>query len=247
MLSEERHAKILKILEEKNSVTVTELAETLKISESTARRDITLLDRAGKLIKVFGGAIINDNVYLATEPSVAQKATVNREEKKQIAKYAASLIQAKDFVYLDAGTSIGYLIDFIEEKNARFMTNGVAHAQRLAAKGLEVILLGGTLKNSSEAVVGTLPALMLKNYHFTKGFFGANGVSASAGFTTHDDSEALVKKTAMEQCQKAYVICDHEKFHKIGPVTFATINGASILTDECPKEFLEIADVKLCK
>lgn len=51
---------ILKLLEEKRSVTVTELAEILDISESTARRDIVLLDRAKKLVKVFGGAVAAD-------------------------------------------------------------------------------------------------------------------------------------------------------------------------------------------
>jgi DeoR family fructose operon transcriptional repressor len=56
MLSEQRHEMILKILEEKRSVTVTELTELLGISESTARRDIIVLDKAGRLVKVFGGA-----------------------------------------------------------------------------------------------------------------------------------------------------------------------------------------------
>ena len=81
---------ILKLLEEKRSVTVTELAEILDISESTARRDIVLLDRAKKLVKVFGGAVAADNIYLSAEPTVAQKAGVYGKEKERIAKYAAS-------------------------------------------------------------------------------------------------------------------------------------------------------------
>ena len=85
MLSEERHMMILKLLEEKRSITVTELTELLGISESTARRDITVLDKAGRLVKVFGGAVLSDNIYLSAEPTVAQKAEINREEKKRIA------------------------------------------------------------------------------------------------------------------------------------------------------------------
>ena len=52
----------------------------------------------------------------------------------------------------------------------------------------------------------------LEKYHFTKGFFGTNGVTKKAGFTTPDANEAMVKKTAIEQCQKKYVLCDHSKF-----------------------------------
>ena len=154
MLSEQRHRMILKILEEKRSVTVAELTELLNISESTARRDIAMLDRAGRLVKVFGGAVLADkeNVYLSGEPTVAQKAEINKEEKMRIARYAASLIRPRDFVYLDAGTTTGYMLDFLKETDVTFVTNAVAHAQRIAAGGMHVILIGGTLKTSTEAV-----------------------------------------------------------------------------------------------
>lgn len=247
MLSEQRQALILKYLQDKKSVTVGELTGFLDISESTARRDITVLDRAGKLVKVFGGAVALENRYLSQEATVAQKTEVNREEKQKIARYAASLIRKDDFVYLDAGTTTGYMLDFLEETKATFVTNAVAHAQRLAAKGIYVLLIGGTLKASTEAVVGATAARMLKDYHFTKGFFGTNGVSRDAGFTTPDVNEALVKRTAMEQCRKAYVLCDYTKFHVVSAVTFAPLEGAGILTDREQEEYRELAKVVVCE
>ena len=246
MLSEQRHMMILKILEEKKSVTVTELTKLLDISESTARRDITVLDRAGRLAKVFGGAVLLDHIYVSAEPTVEQKAELHKEEKKRIAKYAASLILPQDFVYLDAGTTTGYMLDYIAEPKASFVTNAVAHAQDLAAKGMKVILVGGTLKSSTEAVVGATAVLMLKDYHFTKGFFGANGVSKPAGFTTPDANEALVKKAAIEQCGQAYLLCDHSKFGTVSSVTFAPLASGTILTDQKMEEFDGAADMVLC-
>ncbi len=246
MLSEQRHEIILKMLEEKRSVTVTELTEHLGISESTARRDITILDKAGKLVKVFGGAVLSDGAYQSVEPTVTQKVEINREEKKKIAEYAASLILPQDFVYLDAGTTTGYMLDFIGETGATFVTNAVAHAQRLAAKGAHVLLVGGTLKSSTEAVVGTMAALTLKDYHFSKGFFGANGVSKAAGFTTPDANEALVKRTALEQCRKAYILCDNSKFHIVSSVTFAPFSAGTTLTDARPEEYAGAANIVLC-
>lgn len=246
MLSEQRHRMILKILEEKKSVTVTELTKLLGISESTARRDIAALDKAGRLSKVFGGAVLLDQFYMSAEPTVAQKAELRREEKKRIAKYAASLILPQDFVYLDAGTTTGYMLDCIEQSGASFVTNAVAHAQSLAAKGVNVILVGGTLKGSTEAVVGAMAALTLKEYHFTKGFFGANGVSRSAAFTTPDVNEALVKKTAINQCGQAYILCDHSKFHTVSSVTFAPLSAGIILTDWKAEEFGDAAEIVVC-
>lgn len=246
MLSEQRHEMILKILEERRSVTVTELTKLLNISESTARRDITVLDKAGRLVKVFGGAVTVGSIYLTAEPTVAQKAEIYKEEKKKIAKYAASLIEPQDFVYLDAGTTTGYMLDFIEEKNAAYVTNAVAHAQRLAAMGMHVLLVGGTLKSSTEAVIGTTAALMLKDFHFTKGFFGTNGVSKTAGLTTPDANEALIKRTAMEQCKSLYILCDHSKFNIVSSVTFASFSSGMILTDERPEEYKHAENIILC-
>ena len=84
MLTEQRFDIILKLLEEKKSVTVTELRELLDASESTVRRDITALDKAGKLTKVFGGAVALNHKVTAYEPTVAQKSELNKEEKQKL-------------------------------------------------------------------------------------------------------------------------------------------------------------------
>ena len=73
MLTEKRHEQILKLLEERGSITVAEAKEILGTSESTIRRDITVLDREGKLVKVFGGAVSSvRNEVSAYEYTVAQ-------------------------------------------------------------------------------------------------------------------------------------------------------------------------------
>lgn len=231
MLTEQRYELILRLLEEKKSITVTEVKELIHTSESTVRRDITALHQAGKLVKVFGGAIAADHTLAAKEPTVAQKVEVHKGEKQRIAEYAASLIGPDEFVYLDAGTTTGYMLQYLTGSSAVFVTNAVAHAQALAAAGLRVFLIGGELKASTEAVVGNQAMLTLSNYHFTKGFFGTNGISRRAGFTTPDANEALIKKAAMEQCQDRYVLSDASKFGKISAVTFAGFQAAGILTD----------------
>ena len=93
MLTEQRYEIILDLLREKKSVTVTELKDILDASESTVRRDITALYKAGRLTRVFGGAVALEHTVNAYEPTVAQKSELNTEEKKKIAAYAASLIQ----------------------------------------------------------------------------------------------------------------------------------------------------------
>ena len=237
MLTEQRYEIILGLLREKNSVTVTELKDILNASESTVRRDITALYKAGKLTRVFGGAVALEHTVNAYEPTVAQKSELNIEEKKKIAAYAASLIQPEDFVYLDAGTTTGYMLEHLNGSRATFVTNGVSHARTLAQMGIRVLLIGGELKGSTEAVIGSQAMQMLKNYHFTKGFFGTNGMTQREGFTTPDTSEAIVKSTAMKQCKDVYILTDKSKFGEVSSVTFGGFTDAKILTEEIPEEY----------
>jgi len=134
MLSEKRRGDILKLVGQKKSVTVQELKNALDASESTIRRDITSLSKEGKLIKVFGGAIAVEGAPSSKELTVGQKEAINKEEKLRIARYAASLIRPGDYVYIDSGTTTGYMLEFIKEKDATYVTNAVSHAKTLALK-----------------------------------------------------------------------------------------------------------------
>lgn len=171
MLTEERYTTILRILDEKKAVTVLELTNVLGASESTIRRDLTALHKRGRLYKVYGGATSIDNNYSTAENDMQTKKELYPEEKIAISRKAASLIKHNDFVYIDAGSTTLRMIDFISEKNAVFVTNGFPHAAKLAANGFTVYIIGGALKSTTEAIVGTEALNNLKIYNFTKGFF----------------------------------------------------------------------------
>ena len=103
----------------------------------------------------------------AYEYSVAEKMGLKLEEKDRIAKYAAGLIQDEAFVYIDAGTTTGDMLKFLKITRAVFVTNAVVHAQTLAGRGFKVLLVGGELKSTTEAMdlperVVVLPRMPMK-------------------------------------------------------------------------------------
>ena len=118
MLAEERYNEILRLVNEKKTVTVQELTEVLDTSESTIRRDLTTLHKKGSLIKVHGGATALSVEGMTRDASLTVRRDMNIEEKVAIAKYAAALIEKDDFVYLDAGSSVDLMIDYIVEQEA---------------------------------------------------------------------------------------------------------------------------------
>ena len=235
MLSEERRNEIVNYLEKHNTATVQELVDALDSSAATIRRDLSALHAENRIVKVFGGATsLSFKGISAAEPSVAEKARLNTEEKIQIAEYAASLIQDDDFVYIDSGTTTLYMIDFITSTKSSFVTNGIVHAQKLIERGLNTIIVGGMVKPVTEAVIGAKCAEELSKYHFTKAFMGTNGISLKAGFSTPDSEEALVKTIAVKHSHDTYVLADHSKFDAISPVCFADIHDCIIITDRKP-------------
>ena len=85
MLTEERFAKILSILESMGSVTVQQLMTELNASESTIRRDLNALDAKGQLTKVHGVAILKTMAYSTrmTTSSAGKKRIVTQRTKLQ--------------------------------------------------------------------------------------------------------------------------------------------------------------------
>ena len=196
-------------------------------------------------MKVRGGAIAVDDSFTSLEQNVDEKAVLFVREKEAIARYAASIIEDGDFVFIDAGTTTEKMIDFIPARQVTFVTNAFVHAKRLAQRGFKVFLPAGEIKLSTEAIIGASCVLSLDQYNFTKCFMGVNGISVAGGFSTPDPNEASVKAAVINNSHTAYILADHSKFDKTSSVKFAYLNKCRIITDRLEdKKYLSETSVK---
>lgn len=159
-----------------------------------------------------------------------QRRERNKGAKEKIAKYAAGLIEPGDFVYIDAGTTTDLMIDFITVRQAVFVTNAITHAKKLAAERLYGIYSWRRVQDGDRSNRWRGSCFFGEKYNFTKGFWGANGISMQRGFSTPELKEALVKKRSMENCRDCYILADDSKFNQISSVTFAPFESAKIIT-----------------
>lgn len=236
MLTQERRNKILEIISEKGSVAVGELTSVLEASEATIRRDLLALANLGKINKVHGGATLPEHEFLNKEDNINVKVRKNLKQKRAIASYAASLINDDDYVFLDAGSTTFLMTEYIFNTKAVFVTNGIAHAQVLAQKGCRVFILGGELKDTTEAIIGIVAAQNLQKYNFSKAFIGTNGITEKQGFTTTDTDEAMIKSIAGEHSFVSYVLADSTKFGIVSAVSFKPLESFAIICDKCDSE-----------
>lgn len=232
MLTEERHKKIIEWLERDSLVKSQDLIQWLNSSESTVRRDLHELEELGLLERIHGGA--KRPQHLEQELGMDEKSSKNVQQKKIIAKYAANLLSEGDVIYLDAGTTTSEMIPFMKKQKVTVVTNSVGLAAHLVEAQIATIVLGGRIKLTTDAVVGSQALEQLKQYRFNKAFMGMNGIHSDSGYSTPDPEEAILKRTAIQQAEEAFVLVDHSKFNQTSFVRVASLSAASILTDTCP-------------
>ncbi len=230
MLTPERHQLILALLRENGVVKLQELIERTNSSESTIRRDLVQLENENKLKRVHGGASLIHGSQL--EPSYLEKTAKNIVEKQSIAKYASELIQDGDSIYLDAGTTTQELIPYLDHDGLTVVTNGVNLIEPLLEKGIKTYLIGGVLKPSTKALIGSRALSSLNLYRFDKCFLGVNGIDLKYGYTTPDPEEALIKQTAMGLAKETYILADHTKFNEVSFSKISSITEAILITDD---------------
>lgn len=238
LLTNERHAYILKKLEKKRTVKIQELVEETAASESTIRRDLTELENQHKLERVFGGAILTG--HNLKEQSLMEKSTQNLSEKVQVAQAAAELIKKGDSVFLDAGTTTFQMIPFLQNKDLVVVTNGLNLVDALNEYGIKTYLTGGLYKSKTSAFVGSQTVQAMKNYRFDICFLGVNGLNEEYGYTTPDPEEAAIKQLASSLSRKTFVLADHSKINQVSFAKIMDLENAMLIIDSIPTETLDI-------
>jgi DeoR family transcriptional regulator, fructose operon transcriptional repressor len=229
MLTEERHRIILDLLKEKEAIKIQEIAEQTAASESTIRRDLTQLEQEKFLKRVHGGAARLQGKL--KELTVSEKTSKSLHEKSVIARHAASLVEEGDCIFLDAGTTTLGMIEFLPEIDIVIVTNGLTHVDALLQKGFKTYIVGGSVKPTTKAMIGSGAIESLQKYRFDKAFLGTNGVHPQYGYTTPDPEEAQIKKTAIELSREAMVLADDTKFGEIAFSKIADLDKAIVITN----------------
>ncbi|GLO65303.1 MULTISPECIES: DeoR/GlpR family DNA-binding transcription regulator [Oceanobacillus] len=230
MLTDERHRQILKKLNESGVVKSLDLISDLNCSESTIRRDLAQLEEDGLLTRIHGGA--KKHYSFDKEPTYQEKTIKNVQHKASIGKFAASLIEENDVIYLDAGTTTLEMIPYLPDISFTVVTNGIVHASMLTNKQIPSYLVGGKLKHSTNAIVGSSSLRQLKEYQFTKAFLGVNGIDLRYGCTTADPEEAAMKSSALQQASTAYMLADESKWNNVNFAKICNINDVIFITEK---------------
>jgi DeoR family transcriptional regulator of aga operon len=219
MRQSERLSAILEALANDGSVGVADLATELDVSAATVRRDLEFLEHQRMLTRTHGGAVSQGVLY---ELPLRYKSARHQEEKKRIAAEAASRVADGVAIGLTGGTTTTEVARaVIDRQRLTVVTNALNIASELAIRpNLKLVVTGGYARPESYELVGPLAEQALAGLNLDVVFLGVDGISPTAGITTHHEVEAHTNLALIERARHVVVVTDSSK---IGLVAFAQI------------------------
>lgn len=208
-------------------VDVAGLAARFAVTTETVRRDLTRLERDGLVRRVHGGALPVAEPSAAGDPRAAQA--------ERIGKTAVAYLPREGSVLIDAGTTTARLVDALPvEAELTVVTNALPVAQRLVNRpGWTVLVLGGRMRGSLPAQVGTWAERMLGDLHVDVAFLSAQGVSVDHGLTTPDPAEAETKRAMIAAAGRVVLLADSSKVGQVHLVRFGEVDQVDVfITDD---------------
>lgn len=213
-----RRSAILQRLREDSSVNVAQLSKEFGVSEVTIRKDLQILNERKLLIRVHGGAIMDANTAVDEyeERNFHFKTLVNAREKEAIGRQAATHIKNGDTILVDSGTTALQVVKNLQAfTELTIITNSVnAMLEAIKYKRFRVILLGGTVRESSNSIVGPLAESNLKLFYCDKLFLGVDSFSMEAGLSTPSMEEASTNQVMISRAREVIAVFDSSKINK---------------------------------
>ena len=191
---------------------VGELSRRFATSEVTIRSDLRELRERGQARKAHGGALLPEDA--GREMPLLEKARKRTAEKQRIGAAAAALVRDGETIILDSGTTTQEIAKRIKDRqNLKVITNGVNIAMELVGvRGVQVVLLGGVVRDNSFSVVGHFAEKMLADFAADKAFLGADGCDLDFGLSTPNVDEARVNQAMVVAARERILVADASKF-----------------------------------
>lgn len=227
----ERQQKILDfMLCNDKSATTEELKDICLVTSETIRKDLIEMEEQKKVCRVLGGAVVYER---NDERLLQNRYFENLKEKREIAATAAKLVQEKDFICLDSGSTNLCFASSFPQMSASVLTNSLNIAQELSKNpDVRIFIAGGELRDKNMSMTGAGTENTILNYRVRKVFLTSEGVGLDYGVMDAHESESRVKRAMMSIGKEVYLLADHTKFSVMTAICTAALSElTAIITD----------------
>jgi DeoR/GlpR family transcriptional regulator of sugar metabolism len=232
----ERRSMIAQMVLEKGRVLLPDLVEQFQVTETSIRRDLSLLEAKGRLKRIYGGAVsVSGN---SRTDSFSEKMQLQIKAKQRIGKAAAAMIHPRDVLLLDSGTTTLQIVKEISAglrftNSITLVTNSMPISQEMLDwPAPNLIVLGGIYLPDYQATVGPQTLKQLQELMADCVFLGADGLTLKGGATTANILMAEVDRMMIERSRRAVLVTDSSKIGRSGFVPITPLSAfQTIITD----------------
>lgn len=243
-MKSERQQVILDLLQQRQTVTVKMIADTLRVSDMTVRRDLAEMAEDGLVVRVHGGAQLPRSARgssLLRVRSHEEKKLRSVEQKRAAARAAAKIIQPGDTIFLGGGTTLELMCDYLPKADIRVVTNSMPVLNLLADNPhVELFLVGGTLRQDTRVFTTPYGSRAFYGMSTSKAFVSATGVFGNEVFGSHPDVGVLLGD-ACARANESYLVLDADKVGVRDFCSFTTLDQitAAFINPEANAEAVE--------
>lgn len=229
----ERRAQIAQMVLEQGRVLVADLVDQFQVTETSIRRDLTILEGNRRLRRIHGGAIPASGS--SRTGSFADKQQLHVDAKARIGKAAANLIMPNEVILFDSGTTPLQVVNHIRsEMRSSSIITLVSNSQPIAHEVLSwpspnLTILGGLYLPDYRATVGPQTAEQLEGVTADKVFLGADGLTVAGGPTTANVLIAEVARLMVEHARQVILVADSSKIGRAGFVPITPVSSLDLL------------------
>jgi DeoR family transcriptional regulator, glycerol-3-phosphate regulon repressor len=234
VLAEQRQNLIVAMVNQRGSVSITEMQRKLKVSRETIRRDLVLLADRQALRKTHGGALSLER----SEPEIALREVINVDVKRTIGRRAASLVPDGASVILAGGSTVQAVAESLLARHGLIVfTNSIGVCRKLAGHNKNrVHMLGGELDAINGATLGRDTTSMLGHYFADFVFIGAGAISPTGWLMDYTREEGELHSLMLQSARTAVIVADHSKFNRYAPVRVDNFEKVThLVTDKRPE------------
>lgn len=235
-MSKQRREKIRQILQSKAYISLSELcSEFPDVSEMTLRRDISFFEEKGEAIKVRGGVRSTKFITASTDDTMTERMRENVDSKEKIARAAAGYLETGRSIFIDSGSTLQRMVQFVQNERYNFTTTNPAAALELAAIGLPIVnVTGGRLDRDYQSVSGLQAMRFISDINIDIAMLSPSGLSGKSGFTGGNYAECELKRAVVEKADKIIMLMDSSKIGRSLPYTFCSLDKVSVLICDEP-------------
>ncbi len=236
MLNRHRREHILGQLSAEHRVSVMDLAQALRVSDETIRRDLKDLEAEGQLRRVHGGAV---PVALIHDQPIDERGRKRAKEKSAIARLALGQISDETVIFLDTGTTTLALARQLSGfSNLKLYTNSLKISRAASDHhGVTVHLTPGRLRKVEQDLVGYDTISYIQQFYFDIAFMGAAAVDLERGLMDYEEDEARIRQQLLKSSRLRAFLVDSSKFGRTANVQTAPFSAVDqVITDSQPNE-----------